>query len=154
MSRRSLPGPRSALLALLLLAVLTPPAAARPLVPGSPPPPDEARARLARAAADAALQPWQRDFMRDLAGEDGAAPALAERSADAVNDTWGELILDSRLSHGAVHDPVRDCLVAFGGVDSSNRHLDDLIRDGQIQQRGRNVFYAMESDRRSFKVGE
>jgi len=112
-----------------LLAVAAPNAASsQPLVPGAPEPAPELRERLARAAEDASLPPWQRDFMRGLAHGDGPAAARTaadglrsapsgRASASATDGSWEELVVGSRYSHSAIYDPVRDRMVVFGGQD-------------------------------------
>jgi hypothetical protein len=123
--------------ALLFLILAIPnPATGQSLPPGTPELAPAARERLSRAASDTQLPSWQRDLMLRLArGGDApaanpapvAAPALfPERPADATHGTWSELVIDSRWSHSAVYDPAGDRLVVFGGVDSSNRYLNDV----------------------------
>ena len=105
-------------LPLLLLSFAVPTAALSQ--PPAPAPSDlapEARARLAQAAEDARLVPWQRDVMLNLtrtgAADAGAAqPALASGPADGA---WSGLQPITRRSHSAIYDPVRNRMVVFGG---------------------------------------
>jgi hypothetical protein len=129
--------PFASVLAVLILVLAFPsPASGQAPAPGAPTLAPGARDRLSRAASDTRLPTWQRDFMLRLVREsdasaggpasDGAAPLHAERLADDINGVWSELIIDSRGWHGAVYDPLRDRMLVFGGVDSSNRYLDDV----------------------------
>lgn len=121
---------------LLLILAIPDPATSQPLPPGAPELAPAARERLSRAASDTELQPWQRDLMLRLAGGGDApaadpapvaVPALSpERPADATDGAWSELVIDSRRSHSAVYDRGGDRLLVFGGVDSSNRYLNDV----------------------------
>ena len=85
------------------------------------------RARIAAAAADPALQPWQREVMLQLAPEgstsasvgptsEGAATA-AGTAADLAEGTWVRLPpITARNGHAAIYDPLRDRMVIFGGA--------------------------------------
>lgn len=88
------------------------------------PPPigPEARERLAQAADDAQLAPWQREFMRGLAS--GEQSQLPERAQSADDGTWGPPTTLARYAHSAVYDPVRDRMLVFGGQDT--RQYDEV----------------------------
>ena len=90
----------------------------------------DVRSRLAEAAGDSTLEPWQRDFMLGVAGrkmEDRAAapsPALPGATLPPagilVDDgAWVEFPPHTRDLHTAIYDPVRDRVVVFGGYDGS-----------------------------------
>jgi hypothetical protein len=108
-----------------------------PLVAAQPPPlppqsdlSPQVRDRLTEAAQDAALAPWQREFMLGVAGDGvaGAAgppsPALADIApvGTAADDgAWADLSPPSRRdAHTAIYDPVRDRMVVFGGEPFTN----------------------------------
>ncbi len=128
---RSLAGVLS-LLALLLAA----PNAARSQVtaPGPMDLAPEARARLAQAASDSRVAPWQRDFMLRMA-RTGTPAAMDSSSADpgaappvllpcTVDGAWNQVTVPARDRHTAVYDPVRDRMVVFGGC--SGPYLNDV----------------------------
>jgi hypothetical protein len=105
-----------------------------PPLPDRAPVSAETRGRLAKAAQDAALAPWQRAFMQEMARNvaSGAATrpsqsprATALRStASAVDDgTWTALAIPSpaeRCYHTAAYDPVHDRMVVFGGFGAGD----------------------------------
>ena len=105
--------------------------------PPLPPPSQltlEVRSRLAEAAQDSTVEPWQRDFMLGVArgNVEGSAaatapalPGLAPPPAGiAANDgTWATNPPPSgRSEHTAIYDPVRDRMVVFGGYDGTLRN--------------------------------
>ena len=103
-----------------------------PLPPPSQLTPD-VRSRLAEAAQDSTLEPWQRDFMLGVARgnvEGGAAapsPALSGPPAPvgiaADDGAWTVFPPPSaRSQYTAIYDPVRDRMVVFGGSDGSYRN--------------------------------
>jgi hypothetical protein len=110
----------------LLLLLATPNTAlSQPLAPDPGELAPEARGRLAEAAEDSQVAPWQRDLMLRLA-RGGTAAAVdspvpdrrAEShalSAEAADGAWGELVVRSRCGHSAIYDPERDRMVVFGG---------------------------------------
>ena len=99
--------------------------------PAAAGPPDlapEACVRLMDAARDSRLAPWQRNLMLRLARTDttfaldpsaaalrAARPALA---SGAVDGAWKQRQIRARYEHSAIHDPVRDRIVVFGGFDN------------------------------------
>ncbi len=111
-------------------------------LPSSPQPQLTAvtRSRLTEAAADWSLEPWQREFMLEMArGEpervaaapSPALPSVALRTTGtAANDGgWSALAPSgsppsTRYGHTAIYDPVRDRMVVFGG--SAGIYLNDL----------------------------
>ncbi len=116
-------------LILLVLALAVPNAALGRAAPDQTELAREARARLAQAAEDSGLAPWQRDLMLSLArtGTTGAldppaadlraaAPALASGAADSA---WSRLAPSARYCHSAIYDAVRNCMVVFGGYEES-----------------------------------
>jgi hypothetical protein len=126
-------------LPLLLLALAIPPAAlGQPVTPGPPELVPEARARLARAAEDARLAPWQRDLMLRLARTGTVAvpdSSEADRSATqpalvsgAGDGAWVAAAIRpiARGHHSAIYDPARDRMVVFGGDDNSSAHFGDV----------------------------
>jgi hypothetical protein len=103
-------------------------------VPGPSELAPEARARLAQAAEDTLLAPWQRDLMlrmahtgttstldSSVAAVRAALPALA---SGAGAGEWNRLVGLARFGQGAIYDPLRDRIVVFGGYDES--HLNDV----------------------------
>jgi hypothetical protein len=121
----------------LLVPLLAAPNAAPgwPAASGSSELAPKARARLAQAAVDSRVAPWQRDLMLCLARtgttstlDPSAAdrratlPALASGAADGV---WNQPLGPTRHSHSAIYDPVRDRMVVFGGSNSSG-YLNDV----------------------------
>ena len=89
----------------------------------------EVRERLAQAAENSRLAPWQRDVMLRLArtGQTSAretlaadlrpaSPALAPGAADGA---WDVLVVPARSGHSAIYDPVRDRMVVFGGYSGT-----------------------------------
>jgi len=115
----------------LLLAIAVPNAAlSQSAAPGPAELAPEARARLAQAAEDSQLAPWQRDLMLRLARTGttstldssssvdprAARPALA---SGAANGAWNQPLEPTRDRHSAIYDPVRDRMVVFGGDDGS-----------------------------------
>ena len=118
------------LLPLLLLSPALPNAAlSQPAAPGPAELAPEARARLAQAAGDSLLAPWQRDLMLRLAQGDepaaldspaaGARAGLPARASDATDGSWEQLVVGVREDHSAIYDPVRDRMVVFGGLGES-----------------------------------
>jgi hypothetical protein len=113
----SLPIPCRALARVLTLVLL---ALAGPLAArgqsDAPDPADlgpEVQAGLARAAGDARLDPWQRDYMLRLAGADGAWDSAAVRPS-------------ARANFSAIYDPVRERLLVFGGDDNGYAKFGDV----------------------------
>ncbi|HZM27053.1 MAG TPA: kelch repeat-containing protein, partial [Gemmatimonadales bacterium] len=94
----------------------------------------DVRSRLAKAASDSTLEPWQRDFMLEVArhGAEGTAtqpsPALPSVGDEiAANDgSWIPIITPpaGRYAPAAIYDPVRDRMVVFGGVNDVSNHND------------------------------
>jgi hypothetical protein len=96
-----------------------------------------ARARLAQAAEDARLAPWQRDLMLRLArtgattaldpstADAAAQPALAPGGADGV---WGATAVhpSARDRHSAIYDPVRERMVIFGGDSYGSTYFNEV----------------------------
>jgi hypothetical protein len=126
------------LLPLLILSLALPRTALSQLVaPGPAELAPEARARLARAAEDSLLAPWQRDLMLRLA-RSGTTAGLDSSAADLrvaqpspaleVGDgAWSRPQGLSRGGHSAIYDPVRDRMVVFGGSSSdSPDYLNDV----------------------------
>jgi hypothetical protein len=126
------------MLPLLVLSLALPHAAlSQPAAPDPAELAPEARARLAQAAEDTLLAPWQRDLMLGLARTGttatldppaadlrAARPALASGAADGA---WNLLLRtppSARSVHSAIYDPVRDRMVVFGGY--SGAYLDDV----------------------------
>jgi hypothetical protein len=104
--------------------------------PGSAELAPEARTRLAQAAEDARLAPWQRDLRLRLARTGtvaepnlpaaelrAARPTLASAAADGA---WNELVVHVRYNHSAIYDPVRDRMVVFGGYSSGEGLLNEV----------------------------
>jgi hypothetical protein len=98
-----------------------------PSAAGSPPPshsPAAIHARLAGAANDPALAPWQRDFMLRVArGSEGSSliatpagerPAVTERVSNPTDGAWEQLPVPMPSAQNATFDPVRDRLVVLG----------------------------------------
>ena len=93
--------------------------------PCQPELPAATRARLAGAAEDAALAPWQRDFMLHLAhrGETSAhdteaaepPPGRSEHASDDPDGSWADLVVNPRCYQSAVYDPVRNRMLVFAG---------------------------------------
>ena len=122
------------LVALIGLALQAPPAAvSQPVAPRFHPTSDVS-SRLAEAAQDPTLAPWQREFMLEVAQgrperaavePSPALPGLALPSAGSAADegAWIEFFTPSaRVGHTAIYDPVRDRMVVFGGYDGSHRN--------------------------------
>ncbi len=85
------------------------------------------RARLAAAASEPTLAPWQRDFMLGLARPDGLAreveasaarPSLPGSASGEGDGAWVAPIVDPRDGHSAVYDAPRDRMIVFGGSPS------------------------------------
>jgi SdrD B-like domain/Galactose oxidase, central domain/Kelch motif len=110
----------------------------RPLAAGQAPslppqsdPAPEVRGRLAEAAQDSRLEPWQREFMLGVARgttEEGATerlsalPGLAPPPATttSIDGDWTEVAAPStRYLPTAIYDPLRDRMVLFGGHTGS-----------------------------------
>lgn len=113
------------MLPLFALSLALPNAALSQPVASNPPElTPEARARLAQAAEDTRVTPWQREFMQRLA-RSGTATALDPSSATpsamagtAADDgawTEGGSLPNARYAHTAIYDPVRDRMLIFGG---------------------------------------
>jgi hypothetical protein len=126
-------------LPLLLLSLALPNVAlSQPAGPGSPELAPEARARLAQAAEDSLLAPWQRDLMLRLARTGTTAAldpsaadlraALPARASGAADGAWETTQPSSQSSRSAIYDPVRDRMVVFGGFyyDGSGHFLNDV----------------------------
>jgi hypothetical protein len=121
----------------LLLALATPSASlSQSAAPGSAELAPEARARLAQAAEDSRLAPWQRDLMVRLARTGTTAAldssaadfraALPAHAEDSVNGAWSQPVSPVGGYHSAIYDPVRDRMVAFGGTFGSDSYLNDV----------------------------
>jgi hypothetical protein len=94
----------------------------------------DVRSRVAEAARDSALAPWQREFMLGVArGEPESTatqpspvlPGLAQPSVGIAADdgTWIALPPPTQRSgHTAIYDPVRDRMVVFGGFGDAYPH--------------------------------
>ena len=94
----------------------------------------DVRTRLAEAARDSTLAPWQRQFMLEAsqgrperaANEPPPAlPSIALPAAGVAADDggWTEVRPPSaRSQHTAIYDPVRDRMVVFGGFDGGYRN--------------------------------
>jgi hypothetical protein len=134
MKSRSAPCRVSFFLLLTGLLLQAPIAAGQepPLPPPSHLTPD-LRSRMAEAARDSTLAPWQREFMLGVArnGVDGTAtqpspalPSVALRSAGIADDdgTWIPVPPrpSARSEHTAIYDPVRDRMVVFGGAGGND----------------------------------
>jgi hypothetical protein len=105
------------------------------VVPGSPDLSTEQRTKLLDRARDPRLEPWQRDFMRDVATP-GARPSPGREASDRLRSTplteevttnadgeWSLPVLPPyRSGHTAIYDPLRDRMVVFGGYDGSCRN--------------------------------
>jgi hypothetical protein len=118
------------MLPLLLFSLALPQATlSQAVAPGPAELAPEARARLAQAAGDTTLAPWQRDLMLCLAQGDepaaldspaaGALAGLRARASDATDGSWAQLVVGVREDHSAIYDPVRDRVVVFGGLGES-----------------------------------
>jgi hypothetical protein len=121
-------------LLLLLLTLALPHAAfSQPAAPGPAELTPEARARLAQAAEDSLLAPWQRDLMLRMARTGTTATldssaaelrtALPARASGAEDGAWNQLVSPVRDSHSAIYDPVHDRMVVFG---SSGTYLNNV----------------------------
>jgi predicted small integral membrane protein len=120
------------LLPLFLLSLLLPLVAlGQPAAPGPAELAPAARTRLAQAAQDTLLAPWQRDLMLRLArtGTTAAVDSSAAdlrvarpaRAAAAADGAWNQPVLNlARDSYGAIYDPVRDRIVVFGGYSDAS----------------------------------
>ena len=92
----------------------------------------EMRQRLAEAATDRALPPWQREFMMSMAHDGHAGVAGGERAEPrrgaapehtfSVDGTWAQEPQPPRYYHSAIYDPVRDRMVVFGGLGPGSRN--------------------------------
>jgi hypothetical protein len=123
---------------LFLLSLAMPPAAlGQSAAPGPWEIAPETRARVARAAEDTMLAPWQRDLMLGLARTGRAAAldssaagpraALPTLAANGVEGAWVAVTPPSgRNCHSAIYDPVRDRMVVFGGIGLGSRYLNDV----------------------------
>jgi len=104
------PTPSAALLA-LLLPLLPAISLARPA--GTPPLSPDTRAALSSAAEGHALLPWQRQYMRGLAGRPAASPSAAMTAG--VHGEWSQLPPPQVEEGAAVYDPMRQSMLLFGG---------------------------------------
>jgi hypothetical protein len=113
-------------LPLLFLSLSLPNAAlSQTAAPGPQELAPEARVRLAQAAGDSSLAPWQRDLMLRLArtgttaAVDSSAADLrvagAALAADSVDGAWNPPLGSARSAQSAIYDPARDRMVVFGG---------------------------------------
>jgi len=112
-----------------------------PLAAGEPPPlppqphlTSDARSRLAEAARNSTLAPWQQEFMLEVARHRAqgtasqsspALPSVVLRSDRIAADDgiWTAVPPPSaRYGHTAVYDSVRDRMVVFGGWDGGPRN--------------------------------
>jgi predicted small integral membrane protein len=95
----------------------------------------DVRGRIAEAAGDPTLAPWQRQVMLEVArGSTGAQasdksatlPSAAKPPAGIAADdgSWIEIGGLGRSGHTAIYDPVRDRMVVFGGSNSSASNSD------------------------------
>ena len=110
---------------------------------GQPPTPrlpelaPEARARLAQAADDSRLAPWQRDLMKQFAREGRSAARdplatqsrvrLPARASDAADGAWNQIFtvfISGRCGQTAIYQPARSRLVVFGGAGVSGLFAD------------------------------
>jgi hypothetical protein len=119
--RFTAPAPGAALLVLIFLLL---PALSLALPVGAPPLSPATRAALARAPDGHSLLPWQRQFMRGLAGRP-ATPANAARTAGADGE-WSELPPPPLQDAPAVYDPVRESMLIFGGRTSNSAYSNDV----------------------------
>ena len=119
--RYSVPALGAALLVLLLLLL---PAISLALSAAAPPLSPATRAALSRAADGQAFLPWQRQFMRGLAGHP-AAPANPTRTT-GVDGAWSELPPPALQEVPAVYDPVRASMLIFGGRSSNGVATNDV----------------------------
>ena len=120
----------SSCLLLLLAGVLVqaPPVAGQePPLPPKPHLTPEALSRLAQAARDSTLAPWQQEIMREVAGDSmngvsnkhmswlsGAAPGSDEMATE--DGSWIAIPPPAgRRYHTSIYDPVRNRMVVFGG---------------------------------------
>ena len=109
----------------------------QPLAGGASELSPEARRRLATAAQDSVLTPWQRDFMIGVA-RGGVAGAAGAGSADPVRWSASEDVIpadgrwapepppNARYHHTAAYDPVRDRMVVFGGYAEHYKLVNDV----------------------------
>jgi hypothetical protein len=96
-------------------------------VPGPSEMAPAARARLAQAAEDTLLAPWQRDLMQRLA-RTGTTSTLDSSAADlraAGTPVWTQLTPSgtpprTRGGQSAIYDPARNRMVVFGGDQGSS----------------------------------
>ena len=99
----------------------------------------EFRARIEAAAADSSIQPWQREFMLEVARgrpTDAATqpsptlPGLALPSAAGIAADDGAWTLalppSAQYGHTAIYDPVRGRMVVFGGEDITGVYFGDV----------------------------
>ena len=98
----------------------------------------DARSRLAEAARDSTLEPWQREFMLEVVHgkPTGAAirpalalPGVALRTTGTPADDGSWIAIpppSGRYTHSAIYDPVRDRMVVFGGYDGIDRECNDV----------------------------
>ena len=138
MTPRRLLLPMACALPLLILLLSVPSAAiSRPAAPGTAELVPEARARLAQAAGDSLLAPWQRELMLRLARTGTTAglgssaadlrAARPSRASDVEDGAWSQPLGLARGGHSAIYDPVRDRVVVFGGSSSdSPYYLNDV----------------------------
>jgi hypothetical protein len=109
-------------LAVLSLAISTA-ASGQPADPGPQELAPAARVRLAQAAVDSRLAPWQRDLMLRLArtgtvaavDSSGASPPALFGTA-AADGAWNLLSGPERFASSAIYDPVRDRMLVFGST--------------------------------------
>ena len=110
----------------------------------------DARSRLAEAARDSTLEPWQREFMLEVVHgkPTGAAirpalalPGVALRTTGTPADDGSWIAIpppSGRYTHSAIYDPVRDRMVVFGGGAFYNYRNDvwALAWDGLVSVPG------------------
>ena len=121
MSRTRVPAPSPGAAFFVLLLLLLP-AISLALPAGTPPLSPATRAALSSAAEHQVLQPWQRQFMRSLAG---GTPAPAHAAGTAgVDGAWRQLPPPSVQETPGVFDRVRQSMLIFSGAtrnDESTR---------------------------------
>jgi hypothetical protein len=108
----------------------------QPATPGAQELVPEARVRLAQAAEDSRLAPWQRDLMQRLARtgtttalDSSAAErgdALPARASDDVDGAWSQPLGPTLTGHSAIYDQLYHRMVVFGGYGSGSTYFNDV----------------------------